>query len=579
MGDAVVVRDVAAAFRLRRAGVRALLVTQKGCVLHPDGHVEGGQGDELAAGMLETKREARELQRDIEQLDGLATRQLETLQASRRDIAQTSTALERARQEAHTRELALVTTEKDLQKAEGQLEAAVRRLQVLASDEGELSRTIDEASAERDEVERGLRDAQARVEVATGEMQDAEAALAEARERLDAQRQLLTAAKVAIAGTREKLAAARGTESRLARSAGELEARAARVEEELFANAKLFGETAAQLVGHREKLAAALDVAREAHATLAAERAAFEALRAGLLDRESALRDLRGRADAIRDGLQAHELVLREKQLAMDHLLGGVRDKFRGLELRRVVGDHHMRPPPDEVSRSRIDELLKLIERMGSVNLDAMREHAEAEQRFTFYTTQKADLEKALGDLERAIQQMNRESRRLFEETFEAVNERFREIFPRMFRGGRAELRMTSPEDLLETGIDIIAQPPGKKLSSIELMSGGEKALTAVSLIFAIFQIKPSPFCILDEVDAPLDEANVARYNETVRSMTDRSQFILITHIKRTMQMVDVLYGVTMPEAGVSKIVSVKINETASRRVPAGAAQPEVAVA
>jgi chromosome segregation protein len=128
---------------------------------------------------------------------------------------------------------------------------------------------------------------------------------------------------------------------------------------------------------------------------------------------------------------------------------------------------------------------------------------------------------------------------------------------------------------MLETGIDIVAQPPGKKLSSIELMSGGEKALTAVSLIFAIFQIKPSPFCILDEVDAPLDEANVARYNDMVRSMTDRSQFILITHIKRTMQMVDVLYGVTMSEPGVSKIVSVKLNETVAKRSD----EPQVAVA
>jgi chromosome segregation protein len=579
VGDALVVRDVATAWRLRRAGVSGVLVTEKGCVLHPDGRVEGGQGDELAAGMLESKREARELLRDIEQIDAVATRQLETLQSARRDIAQTSTALERARQEVHTRELALVTTEKDLQKAEGQLEAAVRRLQVLAAEEHELVRQIDEASAERDEVARVLGEARARAESAAGDLHDAEAALAEARERLDAQRQVMTTAKVMIAGARERLSAARGTESRLARSAAELQTRAARVDEELLANARLFGETAAHLVAHREKLAAALDASRAAHGSLASARAEFEGLRAGLLDREGAMKELRTRGDAIRDALQAHELVLREKQLAMEHLLGNVRDKFRGLELRRVVGDHHMRPPPDEVSRARIDELLKLIERMGSVNLDAMREHAEAEQRFTYYTTQKSDLEKALSDLERAIQQMNRESRRLFEETFAAVNERFREIFPRMFRGGRAELRMTSPEDMLETGIDIVAQPPGKKLSSIELMSGGEKALTAVSLIFAIFQIKPSPFCILDEVDAPLDEANVARYNETVRSMTDRSQFILITHIKRTMQMVDVLYGVTMPEAGVSKIVSVKINETATRRTSEPQAQPEVAVA
>jgi chromosome segregation protein len=238
-----------------------------------------------------------------------------------------------------------------------------------------------------------------------------------------------------------------------------------------------------------------------------------------------------------------------------------------------------MRPPPDDVLRARIEELARLIERMGSVNLDAMREHAEAEERFTFYTTQKADLEKALADLTRAIQQMNRESRRLFEETFEAVSARFREVFPRMFRGGRAELRLTNPEDMLETGIDIVAQPPGKKLANIELMSGGEKALTATSLIFAIFQYKPSPFCILDEVDAPLDEANVARYNDMIRSMTDRSQFILITHIKRTMQMADVLYGVTMGEAGVSKIVSVKINDTQTQRAPAVAEHPSAAVA
>lgn len=246
--------------------------------------------------------------------------------------------------------------------------------------------------------------------------------------------------------------------------------------------------------------------------------------------------------------------------MALEHLLDSVAEKFRGLHLPRVVGDYHLRQAPDDELRSRIGELGGLIDRMGSVNLDAMREHQEAEERFTFYTTQKVDLEKALSDLEKAIAQMNRESRKLFADTFAAVDAKFQEIFPKMFRGGRASLRLTNPDDMLETGIDILAQPPGKKLNSIELMSGGEKALTAVSLIFAIFQIKPSPFCILDEVDAPLDEANVARYNDMIRSMTDRSQFILITHIKRTMQMVDVLYGVTMQESGVSRIVSVNMN-------------------
>jgi chromosome segregation protein len=561
VGDAVVVTDLESARRLREVGIAAALVTVDGSVLHADGRVEGGSGDRVASGMLESKREARMLAGEVERLDALVTAKLAEFHASRAELSQTGTALDRARQEAHSRELALVSAQKDLQKAEGLLEGITRRLQALVEEEAELGRAIDEASAEKALAESTLTEARSRRETGEVELRDGEQALASAQERVDAQRQTVTVSKVKIAGARERLAGARGTETRLARSAAELGARAQRLEEELVATARAYGETAAQLMAHKASVHEALDRAHVAREALAAVRAVCEELRGDLTQRETAIRDLRGKTESLREELQGHEMQLRERQLAMEHLVGGVSEKFRGLQLARVVGDHHMRPPPDDVSRARLEELAKLIERMGSVNLDAMREHAEAEERFTFYTTQKADLDKALADLTRAIQQMNRESKKLFEETFAAIDAKFREIFPRMFRGGRAELRLTNPEDMLETGIDIIAQPPGKKLSSIELMSGGEKALTAVSLIFAIFQIKPSPFCILDEVDAPLDEANVARYNEMIRSMTDRSQFILITHIKRTMQMVDVLYGVTMPESGVSKIVSVKLND------------------
>jgi chromosome segregation protein len=397
-----------------------------------------------------------------------------------------------------------------------------------------------------------------------------------ARARRDGEREALLARRVSLASIAEKIAATKAVETRLARSVTELEERVGRLAEEIAAVAAAFEDTAMQLARHEATLQENVAQAARAREDLEAIRQRTEDLRAELVACENELKEHRTRVDGIRDDLQAHELRLREKRLAFDHLLASVADKFRGLHLASVVGDYHMRPCPDDVSRARIDDLVRLIERMGSVNLDATRELAESEERFAFYTTQKLDLEKALSDLQRALQQMNRESRRLFEETFEAVNIRFKEIFPRMFRGGRAELRMTNPDDLLETGIDIVAQPPGKKLSSIELMSGGEKALTAVSLIFAIFQIKPSPFCILDEVDAPLDDANVARYNEMIRSMTDRSQFILITHHKRTMQMVDVLYGVTMPEAGISKIVSVKINDSLRRTIVPPA---EVAVA
>jgi chromosome segregation protein len=157
---------------------------------------------------------------------------------------------------------------------------------------------------------------------------------------------------------------------------------------------------------------------------------------------------------------------------------------------------------------------------------------------------------------------MDKMSRELFDETFKVVDAEFQRIFPQLFRGGRARLELTDPENLLETGVDIIAQPPGKRFQNMNLLSGGEKALTAVSLIFAIFRMRPTPFCILDEVDAPLDEANESRFAEAVRQMSQLSQMLVITHKRRTMEAADTLYGVTMEEPGVSKVVGVRLGNT-----------------
>jgi chromosome segregation protein len=207
-----------------------------------------------------------------------------------------------------------------------------------------------------------------------------------------------------------------------------------------------------------------------------------------------------------------------------------------------------------------IDELRGRLERMGEVNLAAIGEYEELSQRFGFMSQQKADLEKSIADLQQTIVKLNRICRLRFRESFEAINEKFELIFPRLFRGGKAKLVLTDDNDLLDTGVDIIVQPPGKKLQSITLLSGGEKALTAVSLLFAIFLTKPSPFCFLDEVDAPLDDANIDRFIEIIKEMSAHSQFVLVTHNKKSMQAAEVLYGITMGEPGVSKLVSVKMN-------------------
>ena len=208
-----------------------------------------------------------------------------------------------------------------------------------------------------------------------------------------------------------------------------------------------------------------------------------------------------------------------------------------------------------------VRSLKQQIEQMGAVNLLAIEEFEAVQERFTFLTAQQQDLLEAKQTLEETITEMDQEVTTRFKTTFDAVSSQFERTFPRLFGGGRATLELTDPDNLLETGIEIIAQPPGKKLQSLSLLSGGERAFTAIALLFAILEVKPVPFCLLDEVEAALDEANVARYGRYLKEFTNSTQFIVITHRRGTMEEADVLYGVTMQESGVSKLASVKFED------------------
>jgi chromosome segregation protein len=210
-----------------------------------------------------------------------------------------------------------------------------------------------------------------------------------------------------------------------------------------------------------------------------------------------------------------------------------------------------------------VEKLRERIRRLGEVNVMAIEEFETLKKRHDHLLTEKSDLVKSLENLEQAIEHINKTSEERFAKAFEAIADRFERLFPIIFGGGQAKLSLVYPEgstDILEAGVDILAQPPGKKIVNITLLSGGEKALTAVSLIFAIFMVKPSPFCVLDEVDAPLDDANIGKFNALLREMAVRSQFILITHNKKTMELNNTLYGVTMEEPGVSKMVSIEMH-------------------
>ncbi len=565
-GDTLLVDAEETALRLQREGFFGTVVCLTGTVFGADGVVRGGAGDAVAAGLIDQKREMRELHEAVSARSDEVTALLEAQQKNRLRMTEVSTGLDRARNEAHQGELLLVTAEKDLRRAEEQLATIQRRLVTVRTEHLELGEALSAAAGERDQAEHKLTDGRARREAAMGALGGADETASAWRDQVMRQQSIVTERKVLLAQVRERATSVRQTVDRLARSCVEMKLRVERLDTEQMECALQAGQAAARMMGERELLVTAIAEAQIAHEELTRARIVLDEIRAALSSREVDLKRLRTEVETATEKLRNHETNLAKLEIERRHLMDGVRERFRGLELDRVVGDYHRRPLVDASHRARISELTELIDRMGPVNLDAVREHAESAERFTYYKSQKEDLEKALSDLEQAIVQMNRETKRLFKDAYDGINARFKQLFPKMFRGGTGELRLTNPEDMLETGIEILAQPPGKKLGNIELMSGGEKALTAVSLIFAIFQYKPSPFCILDEVDAPLDEANVTRYNEGIRAMTDRSQFILITHIKRTMQSVDVLYGVTMQEPGVSKLVSVKVNDTVESR-------------
>jgi chromosome segregation protein len=556
--DVLVVDSLQTAARLHREGFQGKLVTLDGQALLPDGAVVGGAKDESAAHLLRLKREIREL----EEASASEGSELERATANqgqlRATIAERQAAIDSARVRAHDAELEILGAERDLRVVEMELQRIGERRREIANADAEGRSALSQVDVDENNTKRLLTDAERDVANAEEAARVAESVLVERRRVVEEQAAKATEVKVCATQSRERADRERSMLGQLDRSVAEVDAREDRLREDVAIADRDKGQAAGRILLHYGRLSEAAHEAAGAREDLSNHRARFDEAQMQLGESEALLKQLRSTIDE--QSTELNELTLRERELtlSLEHLEEQVLYKHR-VELAYVIGDHHARPVPDAEVTMRAEELQRLIDRMGEINLTAIEEYEENAERYEYLTAQRRDLEDALTKLDKAIRQMNRESRALFREAFAAINERFKRIFPMLFRGGKAELRLTDPQDMLETGVEIIAQPPGKRLGSLELMSGGEKALTAVAMIFAIFQYKPSPFCLLDEVDAPLDEANIGRFAEAIQQMTDRSQFIIITHSKRTMEFADVLYGVTMEQPGVSKLVSVEL--------------------
>lgn len=568
LGNVVVVDTLDSAMRLHRSHAPNLgFVTQAGEFLSPEGVLTGGSEEQRGTHLLEFKREIRQLS------DAVAAQSVELAQveaehnALRTEIAAQEAADEAARAQAHEAELATVEAQTALRHMEDVYASKERRLEALLAEEAQVTLTLEELDQQEDHLASELTRVRQAQEGLEQDLRAVSELYAERKRNEEVQAAVVTEERIKAAQAQQKRLSDEMVLDRLSRTLGELKERAERLTDEFQEGRRKQEEFSSKVVQTKDKLAQRKVQLEQEKTQLQAVREQSEQKRqAGALT-EQALRELRDLIDQQTSVTSELALQRREKVLAIEHLVAQIQEKYQ-VDVRDTLVDYHDRRTPDDETTARMDELTRQISRMGEVNLLAIQEYDEQSKRYDDLTAQQTDLEAALEQLDKAIRKMNRESRKLFKEAFEAVNLRFQRIFPTMFGGGKGELLLTDPNDLLETGVEIIARPPGKRINTLELMSGGEKALTAVSLIFAIFQYKPSPFCLLDEVDAPLDEANIDRFGEAIRSMARDSQFILITHSRRTMELADRLYGVTMETPGVSKVVSVQLRREDNVPVP-----------
>jgi len=315
-----------------------------------------------------------------------------------------------------------------------------------------------------------------------------------------------------------------------------------------------------RLAETREKIVEVYDKIRSIDTAISKDETEYQELDANFNRNSELLREIQVRRNETQRKIQLLEMEVSKTRMKQEHLIGRIEERYRV----RIDGYRPTDPIDPSTVKEREEKLRQLNERLariGEVNLVAIEEYKDLEERFQFLDEQRRDLEDAIGDLNDLVRRINRNSQREFMQTVEAINQKLQEVFPKLFNGGTAHLLLTKPDRPLEGGVEFLIHPPGKKLTRMSLLSGGEKALATLSLIFAVFLIKPTAFCLFDEIDAHLDDVNLDRFNELLRDIGKRSQVIMVTHNKRTMEVADTLFGITMERNGVSKIVSVRLTD------------------
>ena len=554
----VMVSDLQSAFRVAESHPEHNFLTLAGEAYSPRGTLSAVGERKSMAGFLALKREKRELE---VKLESLRLR----IQAAREELARVKT-----EQASCSENLKSLTTESrkvevELVVAQHQLERLEEEIAKLDQAEKVAGLELSQLMSEKEELETKLRDAstgiadiEERSRTGNEELRELSARLESLRSESAAISKNLAALISAHAVKQERRS---GMETELRRLTGEME----EVSKRSMANRSEKAASEARLADlHAERQNIEVQIERLASLIEETERGLQERQKELALQREAlarleeALRRLHAEREAAMEARGKVEIEKTRLESDLEHLQRNCQEEFHQSlpEVVAQIGEDGWQREYSEVAQY-CEELRNRIENFGAINMRALEEYQELDERYQFLSKQRSDVEQSIADTQKAIGEINRRSIEQFQDAFRNIRENFIEVFQILFRGGQCDLRLLDDGDVLESGIDIIAQPPGKRLQNVLLLSGGEKTLTALALLIAIFRYRPSPFCVLDEVDAPLDDANISRFTQLLIELSKETQYILITHNKRTMEIAQTLYGVTMEEPGVSKIVGV----------------------
>lgn len=561
LGDVLLTPTIETGISLwKKNGFRGTFVTREGDIISPHGVLTGGSGSAVEKSLLATKREIVELEAEVlalaEELDDQINQKKKLVLA----IFHWDEELSQIKNRSHKLEIDINGRKKDLERFEDEAGRLKQRITVLEfnrqsikTEEAEAEERLSKIRTEvlqKDEDEKAL----------NGVIFVFNAQRDQSRKSIDEQERQLTGKKVLLASLEEKKEADLRTISRLQNDISLIENEVQVKREEIASCEKQLADFAQTIETEQTALQQLYQNYATCETALTQIKAKQSQEDGQLKVQENEIRDIKKKLDELRHKINELEIQCRESALNSDNLKRAVAEKHN-VDLDSLV------PGFSKIDDEKLEELSALqakdkqtIDNFGEVNLLALNEYKELEKRYQFLTEQLIDLNASLASLQRTITRINKISRTRFAETFAAVNACFKEVFAHVFPGGRGELQLTDENDLLETGVDIDIQIPGKRAQSISLLSGGEKSLAAIALIFAILMYRPSPFLILDEVDAALDDANTNLFNRLIKDVAGKSQVVMITHNKSTMEVADTLFGVTMQKQGISSLVSVNLN-------------------